>query len=334
MNNQTYSKILGTGAYVPKKIVTNDELAKMVDTSDEWITERTGIKERRLSSLDGGEFCSDMAVKAAEKALESSGLRPNDIDFILFGTVSPDHKLPSTAAIMQQKLGVTNECPCLDIVAACSGFVYGLVLADSLIKSGMHKNILVIGAELLQTMVDWEDRTTCILFSDGAGAAILGPAKSNDKSKLISSTLSCDGTGDKLLFIPSGGSKEPVTKEAIDEKRDKMLMEGKQIFKYATRTMMRNSKMALEKANLNINDLDWFIPHQANLRIIEYMAKKLEVDMKKVVVTVEKYGNNSAATIPIALDEAVRDGRIKRGDKCALVAFGAGVTSGAVILEY
>src|SRR3989339_436970 len=324
MTPSKYSKILGTGSYIPSRTLTNQELEKMVDTSNEWIIERTGIKERRLAKLDGSETCSEMGAFAAKKAMEAANIKPDEIDLILFATVSPDYKLPSTAAVLQQKLGIKNECPCLDIVAACSGFLYGLVIADSMIKTGIYKNILIIGAELLQPFVDWTDRTTCILFADGAGAAVLGRADENDSSKILSSTLSCDGTGDKLLFVPSGGSASPLNKEKLERKEDKLVMEGKQIFKYATRTMMRNSQMALEAAHLSVSDLQWFIPHQANLRIIEYLAKKLEINMEKIIVTVEKYGNNSAATIPIALDEAVRAGKIKRGDKCAMTAFGAG----------
>ncbi len=332
MTNQIYSKIKGTGSYLPKKILTNEDLTKMVDTTDEWIKERTGVEERRIASIDGGEFCSDMAAEASKKAIESAGLSPNDVDFILLGTVSGDYILPSTSAVMQQKIGITNECPCLDIVAACSGFVYGLVLADSLIKAGLYKNILVIGAEMLSPIINWKDRTTCILFSDGAGAAIIG--RSDDQSKIVSSTLSCDGTGDKLLFIPGGGTTEPLTGESIKQNRNRMLMEGKPIFKYATRTMMKNFRDVLKKSKTSINDIDWFIPHQANLRIIEYIAKKLEFNMEKVIITVDKLGNNSAATIPIALDIAIRDGRIKKGDKIAMATFGAGVTSGAIIIDY
>ncbi len=332
MINLYNSKISAMGAYLPRNVVTNADLAKTVETSDEWISERTGIKERRIASPDGGEFNSDMGVEAAKQALERADISPEDIELIIYATISADYKcFPSNSAILQNKLGIKSECPCMDLGAACTGFIYGLVVADSLIKCGTYTNILVIGAEMLSSLVNWEDRATCILFSDGAGAAVVSRS---EQPNLLSSVISCDGSGYELLKIPAGGTMTPSTVESVTQKKETIEMEGRPIFKYATRTMIRNSLSALEKANLTINDIDWVIPHQANLRIIEYIGKKLEVNLSKVIVTVDKYGNNSAATIPIAMNEAIQDGRIKRGDKLLLMAFGAGVTSGAMVIQY
>ncbi len=328
-----YSKITGTGSYLPSRIITNADLEKMVDTSDAWITERTGIKTRRLSDTTKNEFTSDMAAYAGKKAIEAAGLTPNDIDLIILGTVCPDMKLPSTSSLVQQKIGITNQCPAVDLVAACTGFIYGMVFADAMIKSGMHKNILVIGTEMLSNFTNWEDRTTCVLFADGAGAFVISQS-SDPASQFLSSTIACDGTGAEYLYIKHGGVVHPTTKESIDAKGESIMMEGRQVFKYATRTMISNMQTVIEKAGLKSDDLSWVLPHQANLRIIEYIADKLAMPMEKVLVTVDKYGNNSSATIPIAFDEAVRDGRIKRGQKIGLVAFGAGVTSGAVMVQY
>lgn len=331
--NTHYSKILGTGSYVPEKVLSNADLEKMVETSNEWILERTGIETRRISKGEG-ELPADMGAEAAKKAIEAAGLEPNDIDLILFATVTGEYQFPSCSALLQQKIGITTECPCMDLAAACSGFIYGLVTADAMIKSGLYKNVLVVGAEMLSPFVDWEDRGTCILFGDGAGAAILGPTNNPDEGAILASSLGCDGTGAPLLEIPSSGSANPISKDNIEKKNHLIKMEGRSIFKYATRTMIRESKKVLEKTGLNAETLDWFIPHQANLRIIEYIAKKLELDMEKAIVTVTKYGNNSSATIPIAFDEAIREGKIKRGHTVAFGAFGAGVTSGAILLRY
>jgi 3-oxoacyl-[acyl-carrier-protein] synthase-3 len=312
-------------------------LAKMVDTNDEWILERTGIKQRHISSPEGGEFSTDLGVKAAQNALDMAKMSPDDIDFVLCATGTADFRLPNNASIIQQKLGMTNECPCLDISAACSGYVYGMVLADSMIKTGLYKNILVLGAEMLSPWVDWDDRGTCILFSDGAGAAILAASDGADQSKdstILHSILACDGSGGKYLNSDAGGCVLPSTKETIAVGGEKIRMEGRQVFKYATRTMIANATKVLQETNLTVDDVDWVVPHQANLRIIEYIAKKIEVPMEKVIVTVDKYGNNSAATVPIAFDEAVRDGRIKRGDLVLMDVFGGGVTSGALLMRY
>ncbi len=334
MANSTYnSKILGTGAYLPERVVTNLDLEKMVDTSDKWIRERTGIKMRRLASKDGGEYCSDMGVYASQKAIEAAAISPNDIDYILLATITPDYRLPNTGSVIQQKLGIENECPCLDISAACSGFVYGFELADALIKAGSYKNILIVCSEMLSPYVDWDDRTTCILFSDGAGAIVVGRTE-GDESSVLSQHVACDGSGGEYLKCWAGGCVHPSDHESVDKKGECIRMEGRRVFKYATRTMIQNIKEALMKANLTVANLNWFLPHQANLRIIEYVAKNVEIEMDRVLVTVDKYGNNSSATIPIALDEAIRDGRVKRGDIIGFDAFGAGVTSGAMVIKY
>lgn len=325
-------KILGTGSALPSKILTNADLEKIVDTSNEWILERTGIKERRISSEEG-ENCSDLATKAAIKALESANLKPNDIDLILCASITPDYRIPSASSIIQRKLGITNECPCLDIAAACSGFVYGMSMADAFIKTGVYKKILLIGAELLSRITNWDDRTSCVLFADGAGAVVLGESD-NEDSRIISSHLSCDGTGGEFLICEAGGSAIPSTNETIAAKKEMVQMEGRQVFKYATRTMINNAKKILEDAKMTNKDLHWFIPHQANMRIIEYLSDKLDIGLDRIVVTIDKYGNNSSATIPIALDEAVRDGRIKRGQLIAMDAFGSGVTSGAILFRF
>ena len=328
------SKILATGSYLPKRLVTNADLEKMVDTTNEWILERTGIEQRHISSPEGGEFPADMAYFATKDALERAQLTPNDIDFIIFASVTGEYQFPSSAALLQNKLGITNECPCMDLAAACSGFIYGLQIADTFVKTGLYKNILIVGADMLSAFTNWNDRTTCVLFGDGAGVAIVGRTPEGDNSQVLSSVISCDGSGAELLVVPAGGSKKPSTAETVAKNEEKIFMEGRQIFKYATRTMLRNARQSLSDADLNPQTLDWLIPHQANLRIIEYITQKLEIDRNKVIVTVDKYGNNSAATIPIALDKAITDGRIVRGHSVALVAFGAGVTSGGAVLRY
>lgn len=327
------TKILSTGVYLPETIRTNFDLEKMVDTSDQWIYERTGIKQRRISKTDGTEFPSDMAVKASLNALKEANLTPNDIDLILVATCTPDYKLPNTASVIQTKLGITNKCGCLDIAAACSGFVYGLNMANALIRIGEHKNVLMIGSEMLSSQTDWEDRNSCILFGDGCGVAILGRAES-DESAILSTCLGADGTGKPFFEQPVGGCVHPATHEELDNRNQFMQMQGREMFKVATRTLAQNVKDLAEKANISIDDIDWLVPHQANVRIIETTGKLLGMDPNKVIVNIENYGNNSAATIPIAFHESVKSGKIKRGDVVAFDAFGAGLTSGGTLLRY
>lgn len=328
------AKILGTGMYVPKKVVTNFDLEKIVETSDQWIYERTGIKERHICSTEGGEFPTDMAKIATEEALKNAGLNPNDIDFIIFASVTPDVKLPNSACILQVKLGITNNCTCLDISVACSGFVYGVNMANSFIKTGMAKNVLVVGSEMLSREVNWKDRNTCILFGDGCGAAIVGRAEENSNSKILSTILSSDGTGGEFFDQPVGGAVTPITNEHILEGSHFMQMKGKEMFKVATRTLAENGRKVIEMAGMNKDQIDWIVPHQANIRIIETTANLLDVPMEKMIVNIEKYGNTSAATVPIAFHEAITDGRIKRGDLVLFDAFGAGLTAGATLLRY
>lgn len=328
------AKILGTGMYAPKKIVTNKDLESIVETSDEWIYTRTGIRERRICSTEGGEFPTDMALYATKDALKAANLKPNDIDFIIFASVTPDVKLPNSACILQVKLGITNNCTCLDISVACSGFVYGVNMANSFIKSGLAKNVLVVGSEMLSREVNWKDRNTCILFGDGCGVAIVGRASDNDESKIYSTILNSDGTGGEFFDQPVGGAVTPITADHILEGSHFMQMKGKEMFKVATRTLADNGKKVLEMAGMTKEDLNWVVPHQANIRIIETTANLLDVPMEKMIVNIDKYGNTSAATVPIAFHEAIADGRIKRGDIVLFDAFGAGLTAGATLLKY
>lgn len=328
------SKILGTGMYVPKKVVTNKDLESIVETSDQWIAERTGIRERRICSTEGGEFPTDMALYATKDALKAASLEPNDIDMIIFASVTPDVKLPNSACILQVKLGITNNCTCLDISVACSGFVYGVNMANSFIKTGMCKNVLVVGSEMLSREVNWKDRNTCILFGDGCGVAIVGRAEANSPSKILATILNSDGTGGEFFDQPIGGAVAPITAEHITEGTHFMQMKGKEMFKVATRTLAENGKKVLEMAGVKLEDVSWVVPHQANIRIIETTANLLGVSMDKMIVNIDKYGNTSAATVPIAFHEAIQDGRIKRGDLVVFDAFGAGLTAGATLLRY
>ena len=332
---KTYeAKILGTGMYAPKKILTNFDLEKIVETSDQWIFERTGIKERHICSTEGGEFPTDMALHATKDALAAANLQPNDIDFIIFASVTPDVKLPNSACILQVKLGITNNCTCLDISVACSGFVYGVNMANSFIKTGLAKNVLVVGSEMLSREVNWKDRNSCILFGDGCGVAIIGRADEGSDSKILASILNSDGTGGEFFDQPIGGAVTPITASHIEEGSHFMQMKGKEMFKVATRTLAENGRKVLEMAGKTKEDLDWVVPHQANIRIIETTANLLGMSMDKMIVNIHKYGNTSAATVPMAFHEAIMDGRIKRGDLVLFDAFGAGLTAGATLLRY
>jgi 3-oxoacyl-[acyl-carrier-protein] synthase-3 len=332
--NTYEAKILGTGMYTPKKIVTNKDLESIIETTDQWIFERTGIKERRISSTSGGEFPTDMALAATKDALAAANMQPNDIDFIIFASVTPDAKLPNSACILQVKLGITNNCACLDISVACSGFVYGLNLANSMIKTGLAKNVLVVGSEMLSRVVNWKDRNTCILFGDGCGVAIIGRAEEGSDSKVLAGILNSDGTGGEFFSQPVGGAVDPITAEHIANDAHFMQMKGKEMFKVATRTLAENGKKCLELADLPLSSVDWVIPHQANIRIIETTANLLGISMEKVIVNIHKYGNTSAATCPMAFHEAVMEGKIKRGDIVLFDAFGAGLTAGAALIRY
>jgi len=317
-----HSKIAGTGSFLPEKVLTNKDLEAMVETSDQWITDRTGIKKRHI--VNDEQTTTDLAFFAAEKAIEAAGINNNDIDLIIVATTTPTRVFPSTAALVQEKLKIKG-CPAFDIQAVCTGFVYALTVADKFIKSGTVKNALVIGAESLSRIVDWTDRNTCVLFGDGAGAVIL---QASEEPGILSTHIHCDGQYNQLLTVPTGpGSVESEAAEFIQ-------MQGNDVFKVAVKTLSTIVDETLEANNLAKSDIDWLIPHQANIRIIAATAKKLNMSMDHVVVTVDEHGNTSAASIPLALDTAVRDGRIKRGETLLLEAFGGGFTWGSALLKY
>jgi 3-oxoacyl-[acyl-carrier-protein] synthase-3 len=324
--------ITGTGCCLPDKILTNEQIAKMVDTSDEWITTRTGIKERRVA----GETMatSDLSIAAAKKALEAAELDPKQLDVIVVATCTPDFLFPSTACLVQDAIGATNAAA-FDVSAACSGFMYGLATVKGLIESGLHKRALVIGADALSKFTDWSDRSTCILFGDGAGAMILektdNPASSH---RILSIDLGADGSETEILKIPGGGSRHPISKEGFNGQPPYIHMDGKEVYRHAVTRMIATAEHALEKAGKKPTDLSLLIPHQANLRIIESIAKRMNLPMDKVFLNIHKYGNMSAATTIIALDEAHRSGRLKKGDLVELIAFGAGLTWGAAVIQW
>jgi len=325
------SRITGTGHYLPEKRLTNADLEKMVDTNDQWIRERTGIAARRIAAP--GECTSDMALNASRTALAEAKLDPKDIDMILFATVSPDEIMPNTACNLQKKLGA-RDCMAVDISAACTGFVYALSIADQFIKTGVYRNILVVGAEHLHHMVNYKDRDTCILFGDGAGAAILSRSKEDEDSDILSIDLRADGTIGDLFVLPGGGSKIPVSHAMIDEGLQYVKMKGREIFKHAVRTMSDCCSVVLKDAGMSADEVSWVVPHQANIRIIEAVAKHFGLPMERMVVEIEDMGNTSAATVIVSLDKAIKDGRIKRGQNILLTAFGAGITSGSVLFRY
>lgn len=325
MSLLNYARIAGTGSYLPEKILTNSELEKMVDTTDEWIVSRTGIKERRIA--EDGQTTTDLAFEAAKTAIETAGISPQDIDLIIVATTTADRIFPSSACLLQERLDI-HGCPAFDIQAVCTGFVYALGIADKFIRSGSVKNALVVGAETLSRIVDWTDRSTCILFGDGAGAFVL---QASDKPGIINSHLHADGRFKDLLTVPSGVSQGY---ENLKKGEAYVQMQGNEVFRVAVNTLGRIVDETLEANNLKKSDITWLIPHQANMRIINATAKKLDMSMDHVVVTVDRHGNTSAASIPLAFDEAVRDGRIKAGDTVLMEAFGGGFTWGSVLLKY
>jgi 3-oxoacyl-[acyl-carrier-protein] synthase-3 len=325
------TRIAATGSFLPERRLSNQDLEKMVDTNDQWIRERTGIRWRRIA--EPGVTTSDLAFEAAKIALKDSGIKATDLDMILVATASPDMHLPNTASLLQAKLGA-GHCAALDISAACTGFVYGFSVADNFIKSGMYKNILLVGAEILHNFVDYKDRETCILFGDAAGCAVLSRAPEETDSKVYSAHLHAYGEIASLLELPAGGSKIPISQRVIDEGLHYMRMKGREIFKHAVRAMSDACQEALDQNKLTPEDVSWVIPHQANLRIIDGVAKHFGIPMDRVVVEIEDMGNTSAASIPVAMDRAIRDGRIQRGQNIMLTAFGAGITSGSLLLRY
>lgn len=323
------AKIVSTGSYVPEKILTNIDLEKIVDTSDEWITERTGIKERRIARDE--QAASDLAYEASRKALKAAGLKAKDINLIIVATVTGDMPLPSTACILQDRLDA-KKAAAFDINAACSGFIYGLTVANSFIKSGSFRRILVVGSEILSKFTDWEDRTTCVLFGDGAGAAIL-EATEEDRG-IISARIHSDGSLWDLLHTPGGGSRNPTSRETLKKRMHYIKMRGNETFKVAVRTLESLVVETLKESNLKPSQLSLLIPHQANIRIIQATAKRLDLPMDRVLINLDKYGNTSAASIPIALDEAVRTGRIREGDYILLEAFGGGLTWASALIKW
>ena len=329
MHKRVNSMITGTGSFAPSRILTNCDLERMVETSDEWIRTRTGITERRIS--ENGIGSSDLSLEASKIALKEANLEPGQIDLILLGTVTPDYLLPSTACILQDKLGAKNAAV-VDVVAACSGFIYGLSIASAFIAIGQYKNVLVIGVETLSKITNWEDRNTCVLFGDGAGAAVVS-ATTEDKG-ILGTFLSGDGSLANLLHIPVGGTKTPLSKENFDLKKHYICMQGNEVFKSAVRAMEGAAKHIIGKVGLAASDIDLLIPHQANIRIIEALAKRLKVPMDKVYVNIDRYGNTSAASVPIALDEARKRGVIQEGSNTVLVAFGAGFTWGSAVIKW
>ena len=322
----TYARIAGTGSYLPEKVLTNADLAKFVDTSDEWIVSRTGIRERHVAAE--GETTGDLAYHAAVRALEAAGVDASELDLIVLGTTTPDLIFPSTACLLQHRLGA-NGCPAFDVNAACSGFIYALSVADKFIRSGAAKTALVVGAETLTRMLDWNDRSTCVLFGDGAGAVVL---KADSESGILSTHLHADGGKKELLWNPVGVSAG----FKLDEPNAgvKVMMTGNEVFKHAVKALDSVVEETLAANGLDRHEIDWLIPHQANLRIIEATAKRLDMPMDRVVVTVDKHGNTSSGSVPLALDAAVREGKIQRGQLVLLEAFGGGFTWGSALLRY
>jgi 3-oxoacyl-[acyl-carrier-protein] synthase III len=321
--------IAGVGSYVPEKILTNAELEKMVETSDEWITTRTGIKERRVAAKD--EFTSDMAAKAAEHAMKMAGVTADQIQLIVVATITPDMPFPATACIVQHKIGA-KRAAAFDLEAACSGFIYGLEVAQQFIMSRTYETVLVIGAEKLSSIIDWNDRNTCVLFGDGAGAAVL--QNRPDSHGLLTAVMGADGEKADLLFMPGGGSRCPATTDSVAAKLHYLQMEGKETFKNAVQAMQSAAQEALRRCELDISAIKCIIPHQANRRIIDAVGERLGAKPEQFFINVDRYGNTSAASVAIALDEAVAAQRIQRGDLVMLVVFGAGLTWGAAIIEW
>ncbi len=325
----TYAHITGWGMAVPEKVLTNDEISKMVDTNDEWIRSRTGIAERHIAAED--ESSATLAADAALRALEVANLKASDLDLVIVSSSSPEHIFPATASIVQDTIGATNA-GAFDLSAACTGFIFATNMAAQVIRSGSIKNVLVIGTETLSRFVDWTDRNTCILFGDGAGAFVL--QADEEPGGVLSAVMHSDGSGADLLTIPAGGSKQPATAKTVNDGLHFIKMEGKGVFRFATRVMARATKETLEEAGLTTDDLDLVIPHQANTRIIEAAARGLKMPMDKFVVNLDRYGNTSTASIPIATVEAFESGRLKAGDKVVFVGFGGGLTWGALAAEW
>lgn len=314
------STILGTGAYVPDRVLTNEDLERMVDTSDSWIIERTGIRERRV--VNDEQACSDLGIEAAQRALQAADVSPADLDLILLATCTGDSPLPSTACLIQHGIGAKRAAAC-DISAACCGFIYAVAIANAYIKSGM-RHVLVIGSEVMSSIIDWTDRNTCVLFGDGAGAVVMG--RSDDDSGILSTHLHANGKLFDMIHVPGGGSREPASEKVLQDKRCSIKMKGNETFKIAVKSMEEAVKEALEANKLEIDDVRLFIPHQANIRILHAVSQRLNFSREKLMINLHQFGNTSAASIPLALNQAVQEGRIHKGDLVLFAAFGAGLT--------
>lgn len=329
MSNSKRAGIIGTGSFLPEKILTNLDLEKMVDTNDEWIRTRSGIQERRIA--DENTATSDLATKAALAALENAGKGPEEIDLILVATVTPDMAFPSTACIVQKNIGAVHAAA-VDIEAACTGFIYGIAMAESFVKTGLFKNILVIGAETLSKICDYTDRNTCVLFGDGAGAAVVSEVEGD--YGILSNYLGADGGGAQLLTLPGGGSRIPASEKTIGERLHYIRMDGTEVYKFAIKIMGEAADKALEKIGMSKEDIDFLIPHQANIRIIESATRRLKISPDKVYVNLNKYGNMSAASVAVALDEVNKNNLLKDGDTVVLVGFGGGLTWGSIVMKW
>ncbi len=322
------SRIVGTGAYVPDRVLTNADLERIVATSDAWILERTGIRERRIAAP--GQACSDLGTRAARQALAAAGIQPADLDMILVATCTGDQPLPSTACLIQAQLGARRAAAC-DLSAACCGFVYALSVADAYVKTG-SRYVLVVGAEVMSAITDWTDRGTCILFGDGAGAAVVGPAEGN--RGILSTHLRSEGGLGDLICVPGGGSGMPPSEKMLTEKAQYLKMKGNETYKVAIKTLEEVARETLSAHDLTVNDIDVYVPHQANIRIIKAVAERLQLPMEKIFMNIDRYGNTSAASIPLALDEAVKTGRVKQGSLVMMGAFGAGLTWASALIRW
>lgn len=326
-----HSVIRGTGSYLPPKKLTNQDLEKLVDTNDDWIKKRTGIESRSIA--EDGVLTSDLALEASKEALEQAKLTPKNLDMIIVATTSPDTVMPNTACILQHKLQAPS-CLAFDLYAACTGWIYGVSIADQFIKTGTYKNILVVGSEILHHLINYKDRNTCVLFGDGAGAGIISRSEETDKGIILSSHLHCDGSLGHLLVQKAGGVANPVSQKMIDDDEQFLTMNGREIFKNAVRAMVKSSKEAMEANKVTSDDIDWVIPHQANLRIMDATTQNLGIDPKKIICELADMGNISAASIPRCLNKAIKDGRIQRGQLILITAFGGGLTSGSILFRY
>ncbi len=326
---QYYSRITGWGMYAPERVLTNDDLSNMVDTSDEWIVSRTGIRERRIAAE--GEATVDMSIHSAKQALERAGISASDLDLIILASSTPDYLCPPASSLLQDRLGA-SKAGAMTIIAGCTGFMYGLVTAAQFVENGAFKHVLVVGAETLSYAIDWEDRDTCILFGDGAGAVIV--SRSQQPGGMQSMVLGSEGSGWDSLILPGIGSNRQITEETLAKKEHKLRMDGRAVFKFATQAMTDAVTKAVTEAGLTINDIDLLIPHQANARIVDLAIRRLGIERERVVINLDRYGNTSAASVPLALCEALDEGRIRPGDNITLVAFGAGLTFGACVWEW